>query len=79
MVDAFFIFAKVWGNAWRGVGSIFMGTSDKFTVVSPPIIVGLTACLVYVASVEILSFLMVWMTLSIPIGVLIGHCALSEE
>ena len=56
-----------------------MQTGNKFTLVSPPIIVGLTACLVHVASVEVLSFLMAWTTLSIPVGVLIGHCALSEK
>lgn len=28
---------------------------------------------------EVLTFLIVWFLASFPIGVLIGHCALSEE
>ena len=56
-----------------------METRDRFTLLGPPIIVGLTTGLVHIASTEVLGFLIAWMLLSAPIGVLIGHCALSEK
>jgi len=56
-----------------------MEPNDRFMLFSPPIIVGLTACLLHIASVEVLRFLMAWMILSVPIGILIGHRALGEK
>jgi hypothetical protein len=35
-------------------------------------------CLLCFAPAEILSFLTAWLVISIPVGILIGHCALGE-
>lgn len=48
-----------------------METWDRL---GPPLIVGVTVGVVYVASNEILGLLAAWTLLSIPIGALVGHC-----
>jgi hypothetical protein len=44
-----------------------------------PVLVGVSAFLLHFLPSEVLTFLTAWTLASFPIGVLIGHCVLSEE
>lgn len=48
-------------------------------VVGPPIIVAVSVFTLYMLPNEVLAVLTAWALGSFPIGVLIGHCVLSEE
>lgn len=49
------------------------------SIVGPPLAaVGGAFCL-YLLSAEALEFLTAWIVLSFPVGMLVGHCALSEN
>jgi hypothetical protein len=48
-------------------------------ILAPPALVVATIWLLYFLPSEVLTFLTVWILGSFPIGVLIGHCVLSEE
>jgi hypothetical protein len=48
-------------------------------ICGPPVIVAITVYLLHFLPNEVLTFLAAWTLASFPIGVLIGHCVLSEE
>lgn len=48
-------------------------------ILGPPVLVGISALLTHFLPGEVLTFIAVWIAASFPIGMLIGHCALSEE
>jgi hypothetical protein len=60
-----------------------MGSQDEplglGSILGPPAIVAITACLLLLLPSEVQVVLTVWTLASFPIGVLFGHCALSEE
>jgi hypothetical protein len=60
-----------------------MGTRDEspgvVSVLGPPTIVAVTALLLIVIPSEVRVVLTVWTLASFPIGVLFGHCVLSED
>ncbi len=60
-----------------------MGTQDEspglVSVLGPPAIVAITALLLTLAPSEVRIALTVWTLASFPIGILFGHCVLSEE
>lgn len=45
----------------------------------PPALVAMSAVLLALMSNDMLIALAVWMLVSFPVGVLFGHCVLSEE
>jgi hypothetical protein len=45
----------------------------------PPVLVALGVVLLHLLSPQVLTILVAWTLASFPIGVLIGHCVLSEE
>jgi hypothetical protein len=49
------------------------------SVLGPPAIVAITALLLIVIPTEVRVVLIVWTLASFPIGVLFGHCVLSED
>jgi len=49
------------------------------SMLGPPAVVVLTTWSLYSLPVEVLGLLSAWILTSIPIGVLVGHCALGEE
>ncbi|MDR3534093.1 MAG: hypothetical protein P4L90_26455 [Rhodopila sp.] len=49
------------------------------SILGPPAIVAVGGFLLHLLPIEVLSILTAWTLASFPIGVLIGHCALSEE
>ncbi len=48
-------------------------------ILGPPALIVATICLLYFLPGEVLTFLTAWTLASFPIGILIGHCVLSEE
>jgi hypothetical protein len=60
-----------------------MGREDDspgvVSVLGPPAIVAITAFLLILAPNEVRVILTVWTLASFPIGVLFGHCVLSED
>jgi len=48
-------------------------------ICGPPAVVVLTAVVLHLLPHAVLNILTAWILVSFPIGVLIGHCALSEE
>jgi hypothetical protein len=54
-------------------------SSGLIGIFGPPLIVAITVFLLYLLPSEVLAVLTAWTLLSFPIGVLIGHCVLSEE
>jgi hypothetical protein len=48
-------------------------------VIVPPAIVAASVFVLHFLPNEVLAILTVWTLASFPIGVLVGHCALSEE
>ncbi|MGD0108717.1 MAG: hypothetical protein ABSC06_32470 [Rhodopila sp.] len=55
-----------------------MGNEDM-AILGPLILVAVSGVLLYVLSPELLTCLITWALVSVPIGVLVGHCVLSEE
>ena len=49
------------------------------TLAGPPLLIGLAMSLVYAMPTETLAFLVAWVLLSVPLGMLLGHCALGED
>lgn len=49
------------------------------SLIGPPVIVAACVFLLHFLPNEVLVLLTAWILISFPIGVLIGHCALSEE
>jgi hypothetical protein len=49
------------------------------SALGPPTVVAITAMLLIFVSNEVRIALTVWTLASFPIGVLFGHCVLSEE
>ena len=57
-----------------------MGKTDWIgTLLGPPLLVASIAFFVSLAPREVIDFLTAWTLLSCPVGVLVGHLALSEE
>ncbi len=60
-----------------------MGRGDEspgvVSVLGPPAIVAITALLLIFIPSEVRVILTVWTLASFPIGVLFGHCVLSED
>jgi hypothetical protein len=54
----------------KGIGS---------TRLVPLTIIGLIACVSYVLPSKALLVLLLWSLVSVPIGILIGHCVLRDE
>jgi hypothetical protein len=52
---------------------------DLVSVLGPPAIVAITALLLILLPSEMRIALTVWVLVSFPIGILAGHCVLSEE
>jgi hypothetical protein len=48
-------------------------------IFGPPAMLVVGIILLHFLPSEVLTFLTVWVLASFPIGILIGHCALSEE
>ena len=48
-------------------------------ILGTPALVAASVFALHLLPSEILTFLILWFLASFPIGVLIGHCALSEE
>lgn len=48
-------------------------------ILGTPALVAAGIFVLHMLAREVLTFLMVWILASFPIGVLVGHCALSEE
>jgi hypothetical protein len=48
-------------------------------ILVPPALVAVSAFLMHYLPSDVLMFLTAWTLASFPIGVLIGHCALSED
>jgi hypothetical protein len=49
------------------------------SILGPPVVVVASACGFYLLPVQAEALLLVWTLASLPIGVLFGHCVLSEE
>lgn len=49
------------------------------SILGPPAVVAAGIFMLHLLPSELLMFLTVWVFASFPIGVLIGHCVLSEE
>ncbi|MFL5280335.1 MAG: hypothetical protein ACJ8AW_04900 [Rhodopila sp.] len=45
----------------------------------PPLIAAGLACLLQFLPQSLMDFIMAWTLLSLPVGVLVGHCALGED
>jgi hypothetical protein len=60
-----------------------MWSEDKspglLAILGPTVLVAACVWLLHMLPGEVLTFLTAWTLASFPIGVLIGHCALSEE
>ena len=60
-----------------------MGTQDRsprlVSIIGPPASIVAAALVLHLLPKEVLAFLAAWILLSLPIGVLIGHCVLSED
>ena len=52
---------------------------ETVSVLGPPLIVAIAALLLAVMPSELRIALTVWTLASFPIGILFGHCVLSEE
>ena len=48
-------------------------------ILGPPALVAMILFMLHMLPAQVLGMLTVWILASFPIGVLIGHCALSEE
>ncbi len=48
------------------------------SLIGPPLIVGLSVLLVNILPREVIDVLSVWTLLSLPVGMLIGHCSLND-
>lgn len=49
------------------------------SIVGPPLAAVGGVFFLYLLSAEALEFLTAWTVLSFPVGMLVGHCALSEN
>jgi hypothetical protein len=60
-----------------------MGRDDRpiglVALLGTPVVVALSIFVVHLLPNSVLTILMAWVVASLPIGVLIGHCVLSEE
>jgi CBS-domain-containing membrane protein len=60
-----------------------MGTREQsmrlVSILGPPVVVVASAYAFYLLPVQAETLLLIWMLASLPIGVLFGHCVLSEE
>ncbi|MBS0640290.1 MAG: hypothetical protein U1E70_01255 [Acetobacteraceae bacterium] len=45
----------------------------------PPLVAMGAACLLQSLPQGVLDFLTAWMLVSLPVGIVVGHCALSED
>jgi hypothetical protein len=54
-------------------------SAGLITILGPAIIASVSVFPLYFLPNDVLAFLMAWALASVPIGVLIGHCVLSEE
>jgi hypothetical protein len=52
---------------------------EPIAIFGPPAMLVVSITVLHFLPSEVLTFLTVWVLGSFPIGVLIGHCALSEE
>ncbi len=59
---------------WRDIGP-----AGRLALVGSPAVIVLSACLLTVLPSDVIYVLAAWLLASFPIGVLIGHCALSED
>jgi hypothetical protein len=57
-----------------------MGLTRRILEMSGPVVlVAAGACLLQSLPESVLEFLTAWTLVSVPVGVVIGHCALSED
>ena len=60
-----------------------MGTQDRSprlaSIIGPPAAIVAAALVLHLLPREVLAFLTAWILISLPVGVLIGHCVLSED
>ena len=49
------------------------------SLVGPPVLIAIAALMVFALPTEVLMILLAWSVMSFPIGMLIGHCVLSEN
>lgn len=60
-----------------------MGSEDGplglITILGTPVLIGAAIFLLHLLPSEVLTILTAWILASFPIGVLIGHCVLSED
>jgi hypothetical protein len=57
------------GSPSSGLGELF----------GPPVIVAVSAVMLRILPSQAVFLLMAWLLASCPIGILIGHCVLSED
>jgi len=53
--------------------------NEDIAILRPLILVAVSGVLLHFLSPELLTGLITWALASLPIGVLVGHCVLSEE
>jgi hypothetical protein len=53
--------------------------SGRLAIFGAPGLVALSVFLIHFLPGEVLTFLTIWIIASFPIGVLIGHCVLTED
>lgn len=54
-------------------------TSTVVSVFGPPLLVAGMASLMYMMPTGALMLLTVWALLSVPVGIILGHCTLSGD
>ncbi len=57
------------------VGDSLVGTRNIALAMFVTLLVGVFLCL----PTQVMAFLLGWIVLSIPVGVVVGHCVLSER
>jgi hypothetical protein len=55
------------------------GPLGLMTLLGAPVVVAISILVVHLLPSGVLTILTAWIVASVPIGVLIGHCVLSEE
>jgi hypothetical protein len=49
------------------------------SILGPPFLVASTASVLYLTPAAVLGLLAAWTLVSIPVGILLGHCVLRED
>ena len=53
--------------------------NEDIAILGPLALVAVSGVLLHLLSPELLTGLLTWALVSVPVGVLVGHCVLSEE